>query len=59
MAAAVDDGLAAGEKWMEAGITGRWEEDRESPPMPTSGGVIRDLFGFRKWQIPPPGQKRK
>ena len=59
LAVAVDDGLVAGEKWMEANITGRWEEERESPPMPTSGGVFRDLFGFRKWQIAPPGQKRK
>jgi prephenate dehydrogenase len=59
VAAAIDDGLVAGEKWIEANILGRWEEARESPPMPTSGGVIRDLFGFRKWQIAPPGQKRK
>ena len=59
VAAAIDDGLAAGEKWMEANILGRWEEERESPPMPTSGGVFRDLFGFGKWRIPPPGQKRK
>ena len=30
VAAAIDDGLAAGEKWMEANILGRWEEERES-----------------------------
>ena len=59
VAAAIDDGLAAGEKWMEATILGRWEEEREAPPMPTSGGMFRDLFGFGKWRIPPPGQKRK
>ena len=59
LAAAIDDGLVAGEKWMEANILGRWEEERESPPMPTSSGMFRDLFGFGKWRIPPPGQKRK
>jgi hypothetical protein len=59
IAAAIDDGLTAREKWMEANVLGRWEEDRESSPMPTSGGVFRDLFGFGKWRIPSPGQKRK
>jgi len=59
VAAAIDDGLAAGERWMEANILGRWEEEREAPPMPTSSGMFRDLFGFGKWRIPPSGQKRK
>ena len=59
VAAAIDDGLVAGEKWLEASILGRWEEEREAPPMPTSSGMFRDLFGFSKWRLPPPGQKRK
>ena len=29
---------------------GRWEAEHDTPPMPTSAGVFRDLFGFRKWQ---------
>ena len=52
-------GLAEGEKWMEANVLGRWEEERDSPPMPMSSGMFRDLFGFGKWRIPPSGQKRK
>ena len=59
VAAAIDDGLAEGEKWMEANVLGRWEEERDSPPMPMSSGMFRDLFGFGKWRIPPSGQKRK
>ncbi len=59
LAATIDEGLTAGEKWMEDSITGRWEEARESPPLPTSSGMFRDLFAFGKWRIPPPGQKRK
>jgi prephenate dehydrogenase len=59
VAAAIDEGLASREKWMEAQVLGRWEEERESPPMPTSSGMFRDLFSFGKWRIPSPGQKRK
>jgi prephenate dehydrogenase len=57
--AAIDDGVTARERWIEASILGRWNEEQTSPPMPSSGGMFRDMFGFGKWRIPPPGQKRK
>jgi prephenate dehydrogenase len=59
LAAAINEDMVAGEKWMEAHVLGRWEEARDAPPLPTSPGMFRDLFGFGKWRIPPSGQKRK
>lgn len=59
MAAAIDESLAARTQWMAANIRGRWDEELESPSMPTSGGMFREMFGFSRWRVPPSGQKRK
>lgn len=59
LAKSFDAGQAASERWLEANVLGRWEEIPETPPLPSSSGMFRDLFGFGKWRIPPSGQKRK
>lgn len=59
MVKTIDDGLAEGQRWMAAYLSGSWDENPDAPPMPTPGGVFRDLFGFGKWRAAPKGAKGK
>jgi prephenate dehydrogenase len=59
VAKAIDGGLAEGQKWMSAYLRGSWDESQDTPPLPSSGTMFRDLFGFGKWRTPADRAKGK
>lgn len=59
VAKAVHGGLVEGEKWMSAYLRSNWDETPDAPPLPSSGTMFRDLFGFGKWRTPPDRAKGK
>ena len=56
LAAAIDDGLAAGEKWMEASITGRWEEERDARRCPRPAACSTICSASASGASHPPGR---
>ena len=44
-------GMTARQDWLRAHETGRWEDEVDLPPFPTTGDVLRSMVGFSK----PPG----
>jgi len=48
-----------GNKWISANLRGNWDESQDTPPLPTSSTMFRDLFGFGKWRGAPDRGKKK
>ena len=58
LAKALDDGLTARRKWLNAQASGNWDEPRAPAEMPGSGAYLRQLIGFGGLRKPPAKPKK-
>jgi prephenate dehydrogenase len=59
IAQAVNDGMSERQRWIQASLSGNWDEDLTAVSMPTAGGMWRDFFGFDRFRKAPDSTKRK
>jgi prephenate dehydrogenase len=59
LAATIDQGLIAGQRWLSAQARGSWDEDElPQQDMPTAGGTFREMFFGRTRQKPEKPKKK-
>lgn len=55
----LEQGLFVGRKWLADYNDGLWEQADTASPLPTSGGMFRDMLGFGRWRKPSEKEKRR
>jgi prephenate dehydrogenase len=58
LAGEIERGATAGREWLTAYRRGTWDADPTAPEMPTTGSMMRSLWGLGRRQMPEPPKRR-